>query len=196
MKRLIAVVLVLLVPGVALAFDPSRSAQPREVRIAILHPDSGATPDATMVQTKVIHYLTSELKSRGFDAYETEWTYDDAARAEGVDVDYFVEVTGAGANSDALGGVGIGGRHGEVTVGVIVSHVAAELRLYDAQTMELLASENLEKRAAAVRPTSIGFGGGDVFAWIMVPFFERAQVRSAAKAAARDAATVITEAVQ
>lgn len=196
MKRLLAVVLVLLVPGVAMAFDTNRRAQPKDFRIAILRPQSSESPEEQIIQTKVMHYLGNELRSRGFDAYETEWTYDDAAEAQNVDADYFVEVIGAGARSDAMGGVEVGGRHADVSIGVIVSQVAAELRVYDAHTMEVVASENIEKRSTSVAPTSIGVGGNDLFAWIAIPLFERAQVRSAAKAAARDAASVIAEAVK
>ncbi|MGN6182561.1 MAG: hypothetical protein ACTHQM_02785 [Thermoanaerobaculia bacterium] len=196
MKRLLIAVLVLLVPGVALAFNPQRRASENNVRIAILHPEPGNSPDETLVQEKVVRYLTSELKKRGIDAYETAWTYEDAATNSNVDVDYYVEVLGTRADADALGGIDIGGRDGEVSLGVVVSHVAAELRVYDAHTMEVLTSQNIAKRSSAVRPTSIGFGGGDVFAWIAMPFFERQQYRSAAKAAAKDAAVVIVEAVK
>lgn len=196
MKRLLAAVLVLLVPGVALAFDPDRRAPQSNVRIAILRSEPAMTPDEELVQEKVVRYLTGELKKRGIDAYETAWTYDDAASAENVDVDYYVELAAARANADAHGGVSIGGRDGEVSVGVVVSHVAAELRLYDAHTMEVLATQTIAKRSSAVRPTSIGFGGGDVFAWIALPFFERQQYRSAAKAAAKDAAVLIADAVK
>ncbi|HEX2836296.1 MAG TPA: hypothetical protein VHW00_25050 [Thermoanaerobaculia bacterium] len=196
MKRLLAAVLVLLVPGVALAFDPDRHTPQGNVRIAILRSEPAMTPAEELVQEKVVRYLTGELKKRGIDAYETAWTYDDDASAENVDVDYYVELAAARANADAHGGVSIGGRDGEVSLGVVVSHVAAELRLYDAHTMDVLATETIAKRSSAVRPTSIGFGGGDVFAWIALPFFERQQYRSAAKAAAKDAAVLIADAVK
>jgi hypothetical protein len=196
MKRLLVVLLVFLVPGVALAFDTNRHASPSALRIAILREDADTSPNERMVHEKVVRYLTNELKSRGFDAYETDWTVDDAANATNVDVDYYVDVISAGADADAAGGVDIGGRDGEVTIGVIVSHVAAELRVYDAHTMDVVASETIRKRNAAIRPTSIGFGGGDVFAWIAIPLFERAQFRSAAKAAAKDAAGIVVDAVR
>jgi hypothetical protein len=196
MKRLLAVMLVLLVPGVALAFDPNKRTADDGIRIAILQPEPAGTPDEALVQEKVVRYLAGELKKRGIDAYETAWSYDDAANAENVDVDYYVEVVAARAAADAHGGVSVGGRDGEVSIGVIVSHVAAELRLYDAHTMEVLATQSIAKRSSAVRPTSIGLGGADVFAWIAIPFFERQQYRSAAKAAAKDAAVLIADTVK
>ncbi|HEX7809389.1 MAG TPA: hypothetical protein VF608_11705, partial [Thermoanaerobaculia bacterium] len=164
MKRLLAAALVLLVPGVALAFDTTRRAQPDTVRIAILSSDADGSGEDRMVRTKVVNYLQRELRSRGFDAYETEWTYDDAANAENVDVDYYVEMVGAGADSNAVGGVDIAGRNAEVSIGVVTSLVGAELRLYDARTMELLTTQSIAKRTSAIRPTSIGLGGADVFA--------------------------------
>jgi hypothetical protein len=196
MKRLLVVLMVFFVPGVALAFDANRHAPSSAMRIAILREDADTSPNERMVHEKVVRYLTNELKSHGLDAYETEWTYDDAADVENVDVDYYVDVISAGADTDAAGGVEIGGRDGEVTIGVIVSHVAAELRVYDAHTMELVASETIRKRNSAIRPTSIGVGGSDIFAWIAIPFFERAQFRSAAKAAAKEAAGIVVDAVR
>ncbi|HEX7833525.1 MAG TPA: hypothetical protein VF787_27990 [Thermoanaerobaculia bacterium] len=196
MKRLLAAALVLLVPGVALAFDTTRRAQPDTVRIAILSSDADGSGEDRMVRTKVVNYLQRELRSRGFDAYETEWTYDDAANAENVDVDYYVEMIGAGADSNAVGGVDIAGRNTEVSIGVVTSLVGAELRLYDARTMELLTTQSISKRTSAIRPTGIGLGGADVFAWIAIPFFERRQMSSAAKATAHEAAVLIVDAVK
>jgi hypothetical protein len=195
MKRLLAAAVVALcVPVVALAFDATHHDR---LQIAILRPATTESPDATLVQTKVAHYLERELETRGFDAFETEWTFDEAGKAaRPVNVDYFVEVAGAAANSNAQGGVAVGGHNGSVTLGMVVSHVGAELRVYEAQTMELIASQTLEKRSTHVQPTSIGVGGADIFGWIALPFFERAQYRSAAKAAAHDAAVLITDAIQ
>ncbi|HET8796200.1 MAG TPA: hypothetical protein VFO89_00825, partial [Thermoanaerobaculia bacterium] len=103
--------LLLLVPGgVAAGFDANRRPEPGDIRIAILQPHPSPVAEETMVQTKVVRHLAGELKSRGFDAYETSWTFDDAMRAESVDVDYFVEVAGAGAASADVAGIGIGGR--------------------------------------------------------------------------------------
>jgi hypothetical protein len=193
MKRLLAALILVLAPAAAFAFDTTRRAE----RIGILL--SAADFDherETVVEREVRRALRAELRARGFDAFDAERTFDEAARDGELAADYLVEIIGGDPQSEEYGGLGIGGRHIDVTVGMVVSRVAADIRVYDAQTMEVLANENLSRRNSAFVPTSLGFGGNHVFAAVALPFFYRAQSRNVARAAARDAATLVTATIR
>jgi hypothetical protein len=193
MKRLIAAVFLVFVPGIAMAFDGTR----HPARIAVLLPaDTQARADESPASDEVTRYLARELRQRGFDAFDADRTYDEAVRDGAGDADYAIEIIGEDSRSVDRGGVGVGGRHGEVSISVLTSRVAAELRVYDGQTMELIASEDLSRRSTALLPTSVGLGGRAFFAWVALPFVERAQMRGVARAAARDAASAVTAAVR
>lgn len=192
--------LVLLVPAAAFAFDTSRRPAQSEIRIAILRPDVAYDHGReSSIQALVLRSLRSELRERGFDAYDAEMTYDEAEQARGegnVDADYLVEVLGGEAYSDDFGGIGIGNRNADVTLAVIASRVAGQLRVYDARTMDVVANEPISRRSSALLPTSVGLGGRDFYADIALPFVQWAQIRRVAHAAARDAAEHVTTAVR
>lgn len=185
MKRLFVALCILLMPVAAHAFDPERRAE----RIGLLR---GVDDE----QQYVIDTLRRELRGRGFDAFDAELSYDDVTEEHSEIADYFVEVIGAGGRVTEHGGVSISSRHGGVSLGLLVSRVAAEVRLYDARTMELVSSETLAKKTSAFVPTGVGVGGGALYAWLAMPFIERAQYRSAARAAAKDAAMYVTAAIR
>jgi len=189
MKRLaLAVMIVVMVPA-AFAFDTTR----RPVRIGVLH-----APDAydERVSALVNRLLREELRKRGFDAFDTNMTFDEAARDDGNAADFYVEIEGGAVDSDNAGGVAFGGRSVDVSLDVVVARVAADLRVYDGATMELIATESLRKQSAALLPTSIGVGGYDAFAVFAMPFVERAHARSVARNAARDAASRVALAIR
>jgi hypothetical protein len=176
MKRLLATLCLTLVATSAFAFDSTR----RTDRIAVLrgmHDAQIAMGDA----------LRRELRTRGFDAFESD--------DRDVDADYYVELVAVEPSTVDYGGIGVSGRHADIEVGVVVSRVLAELRVYDAR-MELIASENLSKRKTSFMPTSVGIGGGALYAVLALPFLERAQHRSVARAAARDAASMVIDAIR
>lgn len=185
MKRLGIAFILTLLPTAVFALDVRQ----RPVRIGILVP-------ADDVQSAVAAALVDELRDRGEDAYESHLTYDDAWRDGAGDADYLVEIIGGDAHAADYGGLGIGGRHADVTVGVVSTRVAAELRLYDAETMELLASEPLSKKSTAVLPTGFGVGGRAIYTWIAFPLAERVQARKVARAAAREAAALVVETIR
>lgn len=195
MKRLLIALAALLVAGTALAFDP----RPADValRIGVLRPADTYTwhREVTMQRT-VVDVLGDELRKRGFDAYEVDLTFTQLEQDPDRDADFYVEIVGAGGESFDYGGLGVGGRHADVSFGLIVSRVAAELRVYDGRTLQTLATKTLSKKNTAVLPTSIGIGGSDFFAVFAMPFVERAQLRSVARAAARDAAVRVADAVR
>lgn len=192
MKRLSAALVLLLLPSAAFAFDATR----RPTRIGILLPltqfDRGRE---SSIQHLVLRSLGAELCERGFDAFDAGVTIDEAER-ETVDADYLVEVIGGNAYSDDYGGVGIGGRHADVTLAVVASRVAGQLRIYDARTLDLLTKEEISGRSSAVLPTSVGLGGREFFAVVALPFVQWAQIRRVAHAAAKDAATIVTTTVR
>src|SRR5262245_1885268 len=140
MKRWIAALALLLVPGAAYAFDPNRSAPPDgPLRIGVLHPsleyDMGREGS---IQDLVLRTMQSELRQRGFDVFELDRTLDEL-EGEELDADYLVEIAGGDAYSDDFGGIGIGNRDADVTLAVVASRVAGQVRIYDSRTLEVLA---------------------------------------------------------
>ena len=184
----------LLMAGAAFAFDPA----PAPARIGVLRPaQTYAFDREAIIQRTVLDALGEELRSRGFDAYEVEETFSEIELDADRDADYYVEIIGGGeGESIDYGGIGVGGRHADVSFGLIVSRVAAELRVYDGRTLETLAVEKLDRKSRAVLPTSIGLGGRAFFAVIAMPFIERTQIRNVARAAGRDAGGRVATAVR
>jgi len=175
-----------------LAFDTT----PFKPRIGVVRAEGTSRHDRDAhVQNAVRNALRDELRSRGFDAYTAESTIEQIGRSDDRSADFFVEIVGD-AETDDYGGVDIGGRHADVTLGVLVSRVAADVRMYDGVTLELIATESLSKRSTAVVPTSIGLGDHGLFAVIALPFLERVQVRSVARACAREMAARVTDVVR
>lgn len=193
MKRLLPLVLVLLAANAAFAFDAKR----KPLRVGVLHvADEYRRGSESYVANHVVRYLREELRARGLDAFDAEMTWDDLTRDDAVrDADFYVEVLGAGATSDSYGGLGIGTYDVGVSLEVVVARVAAELRVYDGDTLETVAREGLSKKNTAVMPTSVGIGGPRLFAMIAVPFVQAAQYRRVTQAAARDAAAKVAAAL-
>jgi len=140
--------------------------------------------------------LPRALRDRGFDAFDAHATYDDVRRGDGPGAAYYVEVVGARAGDREAVGVGVGAENVYASIGVVVSRVAAEVRLYDGKTLELVDRWDLSKKSTAVVPTSIGVGGRFVWAAIALPFVHYGQYRSAAHDVARQAAERIAQAAQ
>lgn len=194
MKRLILTLSLLLVAGAAHAFDPSSSDQP--VRIGILRaPGAYYYENAEYVHRAVTAALRDELRTRGFDAVMLDVTFDDLSPDDRPDADYLVEIAGDSRTEDR-GGVGVAGRHAAISLGRVVSDVAADVFVYDGATLEMLRRESMSKRDSAFVPTSVGLGGSHLFAWIATPFIERAQVRSVARRLARDIAAQVDDVVR
>ena len=140
--------------------------------------------------------LPRVLRDRGFDAFDAHATYDDVRRGDGPGAAYYVEVVGARAGDREAVGVGVGAENVYASIGVVVSRVAAEVRLYDGKTLELVDRWDLSKKSTAVVPTSVGVGGRFVWAAIALPFVHYGQYRNAAHDVARQAAERIAQAAQ
>jgi len=186
MKRSLIVLCLVFAATTAFAFDTTKSSN----RIGILR---GESEGGSAMERS----LLSELRSRGFDVFDIGLTYEELLDQEAVPIaDYIVEINGAQARTADYGGVDVVGRHADVSLGVVVSKVSGELRLYDGATMELIATSDLSKRSTALMPTYVGIGGGWIYASVALPFIERAQHRSVAKKAAREAASFVAATVR
>lgn len=140
--------------------------------------------------------LPGALHKHGFEAFDAQRTYEDARNGDAPPAAFYVEVVGAHAGEREAAGVGAGVGPIYTTVGVVVSRVAAEVRLYDGKTLALIDRWELTKRNTTVAPTSIGLGGRFFWADVALPFVRFGQYRSAAHDVARDAAARIAGAAQ
>lgn len=185
MKRLLLGVCLLSIAGAAHAFDPS----PGRPRVGVLRAhESFAFEREAAIQNAFHEALHAELRARGFDVFEVDATFDELAMDPDRDADWYVEVIPAQGETVDYGGVGVGGRHADLTLGLLVARIAAEVNVYRGRTLELIATESLKKKNTALVPTSVGFGTRSLFAAIALPFVERAQARGVARSAARDLA--------
>ena len=173
MKRLlVAICLLLLMPAAAHAFDTGS----RPVSIAIDAPDH--------IDPYFIDALRNELRERGYDAF-------DATQEDGA-ADYAVVIARGDARTDEHGGFGVADRHHEISFAFLTSRIGGTIHIYDGETEELIAEESFSKKNTAFLPTSIGGGRGALFAWVALPFIERAQYRRVVRAVADDAAAFVT----
>jgi hypothetical protein len=142
------------------------------------------------VARAISHYLERELRKQGLDAFDARLTYDDLRESDRRDADYYIEVVSSDGDAAPVGGVGVNGRHVGVDVAMVVSRVAATLRLYNGETLELIDELDLQRNASAVMPTGIGIGGDHLGLWIPLPIYG-SRYRAAARAVARQAAAQI-----
>lgn len=187
MKRvLISVALCLAVPASAFAIDVSLK---RGARVGVLATSERHSYDTERrVADAVQNYLRDELTARGFDAFRAGGTYDELRRDDRANADYYVEIVSSHGDSNLMGAVGVGGGPIAAEIGVVVAHLAAEMRLYDGKTLELIDRFDLRERRTMVAPTGIGIERVPFVGWIALPLVQRAQYRAAAHDVARDAA--------
>ena len=170
------------------AFGLTKTAASHGNRIGILRISTEFSADVDRALAATLQkQLTKELRSRGFEAFDAEMTFEDARR-EAPNADYFVEiVSGYAANRDT-GGAGVGVGHVAVDLSVVTTRVAAELRLYDARTMEMLDRYDLTRRKTTVVPMGVDISTRFLWGFVALPLVDRIQYRSATHAIARDAA--------
>ncbi|MGZ8851585.1 MAG: hypothetical protein ACXW3E_14830 [Thermoanaerobaculia bacterium] len=140
------------------------------------------------VEDAVQNSLREELNARGFDAFRAGLTYDELRRDDRANADFYVEIVSSHGDSNLMGGVAVGGGPVVAEIGVLVAKVAAEMRLYDGKTLELIDRFDLQQRRTTLAPTGIGIQRVPFVGWIAVPLVQRAQYRAAARGVARDAA--------
>jgi hypothetical protein len=194
MRRWTLFLIVAGLAGSAVAFDPTIHGN----RIGVLDPAARYDSRDNEAVVMIERYLCDELRSRGFDAFPVGRSYEALTRFDPLNADYYVEIAGSDGATTPVGGVAVGTENIAVDLGIIVSRVATQIRLYDGRTLDLVRTFDLQKRSTSVVPTGIGVGGwsGRLFFSAAIPLFQWRQVRSAAHGVARDAASAVSEAVQ
>lgn len=189
MKRLLPVLVLVLaaVPSFAIVTDRAPVPHAGDRIGVLLMPERYAEGSDGAIVDHVRRYLREELRDAGFSAFDAIATYDDLHRNDDRNADYYVEIVSADGSSRAHDLGGIQTSHGGVELALTVARVAAAIRVYDGQTLELLATYDLHGKSRAVVPTDVNVGVRGLIAWIAVPFIEHAQFRAAAHDVARDA---------
>jgi hypothetical protein len=185
MKRALLAALLILIAVPAVAFRPTLR---RGDRVAVLLPQLQGHYGEESVARAVSRHLARELRAQGLDAFDAKMTFDELRQDNRGDADYYLEVVASDADASPTGGIGVGNRNVGVDVALVVSRVAATLRLYDGETLELIDTLDLQKNATAVVPVSIGIGRDRLGLWLALPFVQHARYRAAARAVARQAA--------
>jgi hypothetical protein len=186
MKRALIAAALCLIAASAFAIDASVK---RGDRVGVLTTSERHAYDTERrIADAVQNYLRSELNARGFDAFRASETYDQLQREDRANADYYVEIVSSNGDSNMVGGGAIGSGPVVAEIGVVVARVAAEMRLYDGKTLELIDRFDLQQRKTTIAPTGIGVGRMPFVGWIAVPLVQRAQYRAAARSVARDAA--------
>jgi hypothetical protein len=185
MKRLIFVVVIAMtVPAFGLTVTPRPGDGVGVLRISGRFEYRAERSVASTIQNS----LRGELEDLGFEAFDARETYDDLLRHGPGRADYYVEVVSGYASGRPMGAVGAAVGDIALEVGVVVSRVAAQVRLYDGRTLNVVETYDLQKDSTAVVPTGVGFGGRSIWAAILLPFVQYGQYRSAAHAVAHQAA--------
>ena len=175
----------------AFSFDTTRRPG-NSLRITLLQASIGNSYDGEdRVASRVRQQLLRELRERGFDAVDGGYSYVDLVRGGGIDSDFYVEIAPSSEAVTEAAGVGVGIRHVTVDLGVLVSHAAAELRVYDGRTLNLITKRNLHRRSVTVVPTAVSAGTYRAAVWIALPFIEYVRYRAAVGAVVDDAAAEI-----
>lgn len=192
MKRsLLLLVVAALVVSPAFAFDPSR---PAVGQITLLQEPLYKGSDFEFrIARGVREGLLRELRGRGFDVTDSRDTYADVQRDGRAVSGVFVELAPSDAYAESRGDVAVSGRNVGVDIAMLVSRVAAELRVYDGRTFELIAKRHLSKADVRVVPTGIGIGSYHMSVWFGLPIFQYARYRAAAQAVVKDAAAEIAQ---
>lgn len=185
-RSLIAALLVLAWASSASAFH--EDARPR---IGILGMRGPIAQEDADLAALVGRNLRTELRKKGFDAFVTDRTVENALTD---DADYYVELLSSSGTGDyPIGDVEVGSRNVAAGVTVVMSRVAAEVRLYDGRTLERVAAYDLRQTKVLPVPSWISVGGRNFYTVLGLPFVQYAQYRRAAGAVARDAAARIAE---
>jgi hypothetical protein len=194
MKRALLATLAVVSLATPLFAITGKPASRHALRVGVLRTSDGwQNADLNAAAVAIERELAEQLRSSGVDAFDTHRTLDEARDEEIAGADILVEVSGGAARSRDIGGIDVADRHLTATLGLVISKVAAEVRVYDARSLELLDRFDLTSTRAAVLPTYIGIRNADLFAWATVPFVRHLQYRSAIRSVAEDAAQRIAQ---
>ncbi len=187
---LFALVLCATIPS-AFAFDGDRSS------FLIRSSTASELRESAATRSRLTRALQAELARAGFDV-----NIDDVKRGARRSriFDYIIEVGISDSARTPLGGVSGGTRIGSVgvatEVSMVRSEVAAEFRLYDGKTEELIDTFELSAEASAPALTGLGVGDPYGFVFINIPWFSRGPSREATRRLAREAVEVIADSSQ
>jgi hypothetical protein len=183
-KRILLLTFAMTVPAFGLTMTPRPGDRVGVLRISGRFAYRAERSVASTVQND----LRGELRDLGFDAFDARTTYDELLRNGPGGADYYVEVLSGYASGRPMGAVGAAVGDVALEVGVVISRVAAQVRLYDGRTLNVVETYDLQKDSTAVVPTGVGIGGRSIWAAIMLPFVQYGQYRTAAHAVAHQAA--------
>ena len=162
-------------------------------RIALLDLSPSARVNARSFAI-VRNAMRDELRAHGFEVVVSAATYDSLRRHDDL-ADYVVEITEidhGGQPGAVEAAIGVG--HAGVEVSSMTATAHAEMRLFDGRTLDLIDSYALESDSSGLVPVSIGAGDGGFFlSAFVLPIFEHAHARNAARKVGRDAAKRIAE---
>lgn len=189
MKRLLlSGVVTFTAVAAAFAFDPHAIAVPQRMAIVQCVADAPAEVVVELSRT-----LRDELRKSGVDVHVVPDSIDDLRDGgDAVDADVLIEVSLGPADSQGWGGLSIGGPHVGAGFGLVHRRIAAEVRLYDAASLEEIESFVVEAGSASPALTSIGFGDGHGQVWLGLPIGYRGADAKLARSLAKDAAGKIT----
>src|ERR1041385_1015528 len=132
----------LLLLGLLLAATPlfaiNTTVLRRGDRIGVLRMSERFDGSEQTVATAIESVLPRALHERGFDAFDAQRTFEDVRNGDAPPAAFYVEVVGARAPARGAAGIGVAAENVGTTLGVVVSRVAAEVRLYDGKTLELV----------------------------------------------------------
>ena len=157
------------------------------IGVLMISQRNAPTTDVRIAEA-VLNYLRDELQTRGFDAFRVPATVDTLRLDERPTANYYVEILESHADTSAVGGVGVSAGPVGGEIGMVVGHVAAVMRVYDAKTMSVVDEFDLSQKHKTVAPTGVGIRGFPIVAWIAVPIAQHTQIRAATHAVAREAA--------
>src|SRR5205085_8424884 len=117
------------------AFALTRSPHPGD-RIAVLRMSDRYWFGAEQTVARIVQNdLRRELRLLEFDAFDARATYEDLSRQGHSEADFVVEIVSGDAVHHPVAEAGVGGGGVAVDVAVVVSRVAAQVRLYDGRTL-------------------------------------------------------------
>lgn len=176
-------------PLFAITGTPVRGNRVGVLRIA----DHWDGPEADVAAT-VQASLRDELRAAGFDAYDANATFDDLRRFDDGAPAYYVEVVSGRASGHEAGDIGLTNGVVGGSFGLVVSKVAAEVRLYDGKSLEMIRRFDVRHRSTRIAPTGVGIGGP--WSWLFVALPIRHGYSGAAREVAHDAAQQISGAIR
>lgn len=181
----------------ALALAPSvfalRPARGDRVGVIDAEEQSGGRAER-MIAEALPQMLVEELRRAGLEARRVTGRVDEM-RPGLSGCDFLVEVVFERADAGYGGGVGAGVPVGSVAVGAEVSMayaaIDARVNVYEAKSLTLLKSFDIQARTVSPSVTGVGIGHREGFLLVHLPLRARYPHKRVARAVARDAAARI-----